>query len=232
MRDVLAYIMLAWIVAMPALGTWRYRRLKRLIAVNPNARLRFYRLTLVTQTLWSMLVILWARSGPGLAAIGLAAPRANYSLTVRVAIVGGVIAFVLLTSLPFLSARGRQLAIDALKSVRDLLPHGPREKRFYAAVAVGAGVSEELLFRGFLMLLLIPPFGLYGALAAQAVWFGFAHLYQGPRGVILTGCLGALFALSYVATGSLWLAIALHAIIDLRILVLPVGEHASAAKNG
>jgi membrane protease YdiL (CAAX protease family) len=54
-----------------------------------------------------------------------------------------------------------------------------------------------------------------------SVVFGLAHLYQGPRGVVLTGLAGAVFASMTITTGSLLPAIAVHAMVDLRILGLP-----------
>jgi len=54
-----------------------------------------------------------------------------------------------------------------------------------------------------------------------AAAFGFAHLYQGTRGVLLTGLVGAYLAWLTLSTGSLLPAIVIHALIDLRVLALP-----------
>jgi membrane protease YdiL (CAAX protease family) len=53
------------------------------------------------------------------------------------------------------------------------------------------------------------------------VTFGFVHLYQGPRNVILTGVFGGLFAWLTLATGTLLPAIVIHVLVDLRIVFLP-----------
>jgi membrane protease YdiL (CAAX protease family) len=47
-----------------------------------------------------------------------------------------------------------------------------------------------------------------------------AHGYQGLAGILGTAFLGAFMAVIFIVTGSLWLPIALHAIIDLRVLFL------------
>ena len=54
-----------------------------------------------------------------------------------------------------------------------------------------------------------------------AIAFGLAHLYQGVRGVLLTGVLGAYLAWLTISSGSLLPAMAIHALIDLRVLALP-----------
>ncbi len=58
--------------------------------------------------------------------------------------------------------------------------------------------------------------------------FGWAHLFQGWRGVALTGMLGAAFALLYIATESLLSPIIIHAAIDLRILIIVTPERMRA----
>ena len=47
-----------------------------------------------------------------------------------------------------------------------------------------------------------------------------AHIYQGFAGVVMTSFLGLIFALLHLATGNLALSMLLHALIDLRILLL------------
>jgi membrane protease YdiL (CAAX protease family) len=50
--------------------------------------------------------------------------------------------------------------------------------------------------------------------------FGIDHGYQGWSGVLLTGVLALIFTALFVLSGSLWLPMAVHALLDLRILVL------------
>jgi membrane protease YdiL (CAAX protease family) len=56
--------------------------------------------------------------------------------------------------------------------------------------------------------------------AAATLLFGAAHRYQGWAGIVATTLVGALLAYAYVATASLWVAIALHLFIDVNALVL------------
>jgi membrane protease YdiL (CAAX protease family) len=95
----------------------------------------------------------------------------------------------------------------------------------FAAVAVTAGVAEEVVFRGFLVVYLtevVPQTSLGVAMVVSSVLFGLAHTYQGAIGVLLTGLAGYWLAGLFVVTGSLLLPIVVHALIDLRLLlVLP-----------
>lgn len=75
--------------------------------------------------------------------------------------------------------------------------------------------GEELIFRGYLLLLLRRHCGLPAALAITGVLFGLFHLpgLSGPAALqmICTTFLGGtLFAYGFLLTGTLWSAIGLH----------------------
>ncbi len=104
-----------------------------------------------------------------------------------------------------------------------LIPASTHERLLWAAVAVSAGVCEEIVFRGWLLATLHGGLHLDGTalIVIAAALFGLAHSYQGPAGVLLTGLVGAVFCGLYVATGSLLAPILLHVLIDLRFAVMP-----------
>jgi uncharacterized protein len=108
-----------------------------------------------------------------------------------------------------------------LGDVGPLMPRNRAELRWGAALAITAGVTEELMFRLALPLAvaLVSGSALLGFLAATAA-FAMLHRYQGWLGVIATGGVGALFAAIYLVTAQLWFAIALHTLVDLNGLVL------------
>jgi membrane protease YdiL (CAAX protease family) len=62
---------------------------------------------------------------------------------------------------------------------------------------------------------LAPWLGWWGAAATSLSLFALGHAYQGWGGVLRTAAVGALFTLVVATCGSLWPAIALHALIDL-----------------
>lgn len=109
--------------------------------------------------------------------------------------------------------------------VRAIMPETAREKGVFALLSLAAGVFEELVFRGFLPLFLVPWTGSYlaGALPV-AVVFGFLHAYQGRHGIARTAFMGALLAAGVGWTGSLWPSIFAHAALDLILGLVLAGS--------
>lgn len=111
--------------------------------------------------------------------------------------------------------------IPAVGDIRALLPRVRGELTYGAGLALQAGVFEELLFRLALPALI---FGIVGvgplAFALACLVFGMLHLYQGLPGILVATLLGLVFAALYVLTGSIAAPIVLHAVVDLRSLVL------------
>ncbi len=112
-------------------------------------------------------------------------------------------------------------AIPAVGDIRSLLPRVRAELKYGVGLGLSAGIFEELLFRLGIPALL---FGITGlaplSFAIAALVFGMLHLYQGPLGILFATLLGFVFAALYVLTGSIAAPIALHALVDLRTLVL------------
>jgi membrane protease YdiL (CAAX protease family) len=103
-----------------------------------------------------------------------------------------------------------------MESAAGLMPHTATEYRWWRAIAITAGVCEEVVYRGFLMWFLghwMSP--LLAAIVAGTA-FGLGHLYQGPLGMVKTGVVGVLAGLLFAGTGSLLWPIILHAAVDLH----------------
>ncbi|GAA0561650.1 hypothetical protein GCM10010172_51070 [Paractinoplanes ferrugineus] len=102
-----------------------------------------------------------------------------------------------------------------------LVPATRAEHRWAWAASISAGVGEELMFRGLLVLAGLaaglPP---VAAAPAASVLFGAAHLYQGRSGMLGTAGLGLVLCYFYLPTGSLLFPIVLHVRLDLRALVM------------
>jgi membrane protease YdiL (CAAX protease family) len=130
-----------------------------------------------------------------------------------VALVGGAVLGIVLAR--------RETEIPSIGDVQALLPRNRSELRFGAALAINAGVVEELLFRLAMPALV---FGFTGssvaAVVVSIVVFGGLHVYQGLAGIIGATIIGAVFMAIYIATGSILVAIVVHALFDLRSLVL------------
>lgn len=102
-----------------------------------------------------------------------------------------------------------------------MTPRNRSETLYVALLAGNAAISEEVLFRLYLPLLLVllgaPPLL---AFAAVTLLFGLMHRYQGWLGVTLTTMLGAAFGFAYCAGMGLGWPILVHLLLNLNALLL------------
>ncbi len=105
--------------------------------------------------------------------------------------------------------------------VTALFPRNYGEAVVLMLPAINAGFSEELFFRLALPLLLTLALGSAKlGFAVAAITFGLMHWYQGWRGVILTGLVALVFQSFYLRSGTIWVPVTIHALIDLLGLVV------------
>jgi hypothetical protein len=220
---VISHLLFFYLVVVePVTGILQYRKLVERLKVDPGFKIPFYLRTIILE--WVLVVVTIAALAPlilnlpGL--IGLQLPKAGSTLLLlgllTVAIIG-IIAMVILAR----SAKGQEALASSEESALALLPNTRRERRIWVALSITAGVCEELLYRGFVILYLsfmIPSAGVALPLLVSSIIFGVAHAYQGCRGIIATGLLGAGLGGLYVFSGSLIPSMLIHALVDLRVL--------------
>jgi uncharacterized protein len=222
---LVVYMLMIW----PALVRRRYLSLQRgLQEHDPNARMRAYRRMLLHQgAMVSVVMAILVLGAIPPSRVGFARPAGGSVQTnILLFTLGGVIASGLI-----LRWKGDHLLQRLFKMAGAILPVTAQERWTFAAISVGAGFSEELLFRGFLMDYLNQRFaGLdtWALILISSVVFGFAHLYQGWRGTMLTGVLGSVFGMLYTFAGSLLAPVAIHAAVDLRLLIIVTPERMRA----
>lgn len=186
--------------------------------VDPaQARMRLCRLTIGTA--WPLVAVgaaLWAANDRSWASFGLSVPD-GWRLWASAALV------LLLAAYHVYAVAAVARNPDARAGVRQqfsgelaiVLPHTRTELYWFGGVALTAGFCEEFLYRGYFVWALSPWLGWWGAAALSLSFFAIGHLYQGWNGVLRTGIVGALFTAAVAILGSLWPAMALHAILDL-----------------
>ena len=221
---VVSVVLAGWMaLVQPFAGRRRYHQLLERLRHDPTARLHHYRRGIAFE---------WA----GAALVGLLALLAHDRVrslwppgshtAVASQVPGIAFALVAVTAVYRFGGQATRKALAAqLKPVAALLPRTAAERRVFALLALTAGICEEVLYRGFGLAALrwaAPGLGHPALIAVTAVAFGMAHLYQGVRGVALTGLAGAYFAWIAISTGSLVPVMVLHAVLDLRILGLPL----------
>jgi|HubBroStandDraft_4_1064222.scaffolds.fasta_scaffold11913_3 membrane protease YdiL (CAAX protease family) len=222
MTIVLMHLLAAYaVLAGPWLGRMMYQRVRRQIAAGVlDAKVRFYRQLVVEQIITTSLVLFLWRSGriPAVS-LGLVAPRSwDWSLAGLAAVVGALV----WSSLQ-LRPKAEKLRQKVQDSVGALIPDSHSERSWWPVVSVGAGVSEELVFRGFLLYYLslyLPHLNGAERMLLVSLSFGLAHIYQGWKGAVGTGFLGLILGGLYLLTGSLLLPVVIHAVVDARVLLM------------
>ncbi|MCM8556265.1 CPBP family intramembrane glutamic endopeptidase [Sphingomicrobium sediminis] len=233
------YFMLAFSVAMLTLGTWRERvHLRRLREQGPDYRMRIYRDFLVT--IWPAALLgiaVWLASGRDLAAIGFSLGEGLGAGIAWGAALGGA-------SYNFYLARGVRVSQEMRDAIAAQLMRGgalelldpadARQANRFQAVAVTAGITEEILFRGLLIgsLALVMPIWAAGVIGLAI--FILAHAYQGARGMLSIVPISTILTLMFVLSDSIMPGIILHIAVDMAAGVMlwnTTRERAALAAN-
>ncbi len=210
-------ILLLLAVVDPLLGVQDYRLLLRRTREGvADVRVKFYKDYLMW--LWPLTIGLlawWLLSGKGLQSIGLI-PVADGRQWVAI----GVGVFAILAQVIYLetvsrNADGLTKVKEQMGALSNLAPQTRTEDRLFGMVSITAGVCEEILYRGLLLATLVSLVGTWPAVAISSLIFGLGHAYQGISGIVKTGLVGLVLALLTVSSGSLFIAIVLHAVVDL-----------------
>lgn len=125
-----------------------------------------------------------------------------------------------------------KLSDERKQQARRLLPDDPSLMRLWVGVAAAAGISEECAYRG-LAYQLLRGMGLDVALALLVcvATFAIGHMTQGWRGVLGTFVLALFFHALVYLTGSLYLAIVVHAAYNVIVGVIAVRVLGQMAKQ-
>ncbi len=94
-------------------------------------------------------------------------------------------------------------------------PRRPAEHDRFVWLSITAGITEEIIFRGFLIGALALALPLWAAAVIAVAAFTLGHLYQGPKGLVRVFGLSVLFTGLYLLCGSLWPLMIIHAAVDL-----------------
>jgi hypothetical protein len=214
--------LIAWLVLLRPLQS---RTAIRTLSADlgPRAQIGFYQRFL--RRWWATTAVVAGLLLLDGAPFGLGWPTAPEAVALVGAVAFGLALSVALVALVPPFRRFFLWQVSKLGAAPAVFPRSPRAAAWFAAVALTAGFCEEFAFRGLVPWWASRVAGLFGGwdaapFVASAVGFGVAHLYQGWRGMVLTGLLGGWLYLVTAETGSLLPAMAMHALVDLRIAAL------------
>ncbi|MBX6748958.1 MAG: CPBP family intramembrane metalloprotease [Micromonosporaceae bacterium] len=239
LTHVLVGIALMWTVANVARGVQRRERIRALAEAGPTRRIRAYRRMVVRS--WALIalvsLIVLASADLSGADLGWTWPRIDGGNQFNVlawtmiatwltgSVVGGLL----------WRHRRRRSAVMPPRPDSPLVPRAPAERRLAAAVAVSVGTCEEMVYRGLIIGVgtYLYELHLLVVVVVSLAIFVIDHAYQGRRGMIGAGLVGAILTIAYVGTGSLVLPVALHVGHNLVSLFLfPAGAPRPATPPG
>ena len=201
-------------------GPFRDRFWKRRAAQCPDSSWRegFYReYHLIMWPLAGLCLAAWLVSGRSLEAFGFTLTRgwAAYGAWTLSALIS---AYVIWSTVEVMRSETlRQQVRDQLETAGDysmILPETPRQHRIFHTVAFAAGVTEEIIYRGFLIGVLALLLPMPAAAVLAVAIFITAHAYQGWQGMARIIPITLVLTLTFVLSGSLWPGIILHVMVD------------------
>lgn len=212
------FLILVLFVVQPIHGWLQYRRyLQKIAAGEPADRVKLYRETQLIE--WVFLAVLLAgffslSRDPSTLGFVRAGGTAFWICAALIA--AGSIAMILSTkSCHQLSQPERDKHRASFGDLGHFLPQDDRDLASFYRLSVTAGVVEEIVFRGFMLWYLSFFMALWPAVLVSSVAFGLAHSYQGFSGMIRVGLVGLAFGALFVVSGSIWLPIVGHILVDL-----------------
>jgi membrane protease YdiL (CAAX protease family) len=149
--------------------------------------------------------------------LGFTAPLFSYNWII---LAGLIILLYLTDSYLAVSSPGKiERSITRWKESTPFLPENYNEFRYYLILCLSAGVFEEIIYRGFLVTYCLYFFAEMshpeiGAVVLPAITFSTAHYYQGYRAVVKIFLFSVLFGFIFVYSGSLWVLMIIHFLID------------------
>jgi CAAX protease family protein len=217
-----ALILLFLGIAVPLLGRRRVRQLMRMPETTKEDRLTLYASTIAFQWIASG-IILWRAAAHGISAaqLGLGVPRPQTTLTIAI----GLVALILLNQIVGLKRLATRPAADqglVPQLAQKLFPRDHVERLAFFALVVTVAVCEEIIYRGFVQQVIqdLSAGSVYAAVFGSAIFFAFAHLYQGKRGLISTFAVGIVFSVVTAMALSLIPSIAAHFAADFTAGIL------------
>jgi len=110
----------------------------------------------------------------------------------------------------------KQNAAKLPEELKLFLPVTAKEKNVWTYVAITAGITEEILYRGYLFFaleIIFPALSIFMVFIISSIIFGIGHLYQGVEAV-KPAIIGILYGLFYLVFGSIYPVILLHILQD------------------
>jgi len=214
----------------PLVGFFMYKRFKRNLKLNKEAKVRYYRFIMIglwVPTLYIILLILFTELRFVDLGIGtVVVNTAQFDSWISYSVLGlGTLYFIyclfIAIGYHYIPKIRKQIKEQKQKmndsDISILLPVTNKEKKIWTYVSITTGITEEIIYRGFTIYALtelFPNLSTFLIIGISSILFGLAHTYQGISGVIRTSIVGFIFGLLYLVLGSIIPIIILHFLIN------------------
>ena len=206
------------VIVHPVAGYVSYQRLVRQARAGETInRSRLLETSILQQwTLFGICLALWAGSGRAWETLGFGlAMSTTFAAGAALVAAAVVVLFLQYRQVTTASREDLDRYRQGIGTLELIIPRNGNELGRFYALSVTAGIVEETLWRGFLIWYLAAFMPVWVAAVVSSVAFGLAHAYQGPGNIPKIVLVGGVFAAVYLMSGSLWLAMALHAVVDI-----------------
>ncbi|MCM3588354.1 CPBP family intramembrane metalloprotease [Mesobacillus maritimus] len=231
--DIVIWILLLFLLFYePIFGYFDFQRFKQKVKTDHKARLNYYNNTIIglwVPTITILLLTIFTELT--FEEIGISIPNLNTEPLGKAVTYTGLgigllyLLFVLYFIIGFnfsdkikkeLTKKKKE---DWEKSViAPLLPVTESEKKRWNYVSLTAGLTEEVIYRGFTLFALaylFPNLSIWVIIVLSSFIFGLAHTYQGfLMGFVRTSVFAILFCILYIGLGSILPLILLHFLLD------------------
>ena len=207
------------LVVQPWYGARSFKQyISEINAGAPANRIKLYNQTIILE--WVAVAILgavWIFYGRSAESLGFTPLHADQPLWWGLGAVAAVCGYLVFTRgrVRRMSTSEKQEQLDSLGELVHFLPQTKPELRRFSWTSLTAGICEEIIFRGFLLWYLSQIMPVWAAVVVSSIIFGLAHTYQGFSGVIRVFAIGLGFGVLYAATGSIWIPIVAHILVDV-----------------
>jgi membrane protease YdiL (CAAX protease family) len=205
-------------VVQPVYGAVAYRRyVARIEAGASPDILQQYRVTMLVEWLaFAALMVAWLALGRHVAALGFVMPGGTgfYVGLLLLAAMTGYLVFAWRKAAAATPAE-RAKVRASLGTLRYFMPQDRRTYGTFIRLSITAGIVEEALYRGFVFWYLAQFMPAWAVVVVSALAFGAGHSYQGVSGMIRVTLVGVAFGGYYLLTGSIWLPMLAHALLDI-----------------
>ncbi|WP_413299562.1 CPBP family intramembrane glutamic endopeptidase [Bacillus sp. 1P10SD] len=215
----------------PILGYINFQKFKRKVKTDDKERIKFYKNSIIS--LWVPTLFILSFVGftdLTLEQIGLTSISLNTESLAKWVIYSAILVGIIFGMAILLFTIGYRFnskiknSIDKMKKEENsknqfkvMMPETKQEKKLWTLVSLTAGITEEIIYRGFMIFALsylFPDLSIWLVLIFSSILFGLAHTYQGVSGVVRTTLIGLWFSIVYIGIESIIPLILFHALVD------------------